>query len=75
MLDNNKSLTGSKKRNNHRFTITETPLNDNYMAVIRELHSSIMSRQDLKAGRLKILELDPEKDSRSWNSLKRKLQK
>lgn len=53
--------------------MAEAPLNDNYMAVIRESHTSLLSRHDLNAERRKILtmDLDPEKDIRTWNNMKR----
>lgn len=51
----------------------EQPVNDNYMAVIRESHASLLSKHDLSEKRRKILslELDPNMDSRTWNNMKR----
>jgi hypothetical protein len=50
-------------------------LNDNYMAVIKESHVSVMSRHDLQAERRKILDLDPERDAKTWNRIKSAMQR
>ena len=48
-------------------------MNDNYMSVIRESHTSLLSRHELALQKRKImsLDLDPERNYRTWNKMKR----
>lgn len=62
--------SGAKRNPNKRYILTEAPLNDNYMAVIKESHASILSRHELMNARKKILDSDFENDSRMWNKMK-----
>lgn len=55
-----------------KMQFTEQPLNDNYMAVIRDSHAAVLSRHDLQNQRKKILDLDTESDTDIWNKIKRK---
>lgn len=52
--------------------MTEQPLTDNNMAVIRETNACVLSRHDLQNERRKILNMDFETDSRMWNKMKRR---
>ena len=56
-------------------TRVETPLDQNYMAVIKESNFSVMSRHELLAERRKILDLDVERDSKQWNKIRNEMRK
>ena len=59
-------------RNNKMLFSEQQPLNDNYMAVIRDSHAAVLSRHELQNERKRILDLDTGCDTRIWNKIKRK---
>lgn len=59
-------------RNNKMLFSEQQPINDNYMAVIRDSHAAVLSRHELRNERQKILDLDTGCDTRIWNQIKRR---
>lgn len=60
MLSPNTNPIVSKSSN--RLAAIDAPLNDNYMAVIKESNTALLSRRDLQTARQKILDLDFQSD-------------
>jgi|LauGreDrversion4_2_1035121.scaffolds.fasta_scaffold308965_3 hypothetical protein len=74
-LDPKRVLSGTfRSSDRYHKCLTETPLNDNCIAVIRESHVAQLSRKELAVERRRILELDETTDSRIWNKIKRRNQ-
>ena len=72
MLDQNRNVN-SREKKLKQVSSVETPLNDNYMSIIRESYAGLLSRHELNLERRRImtLDLDPENNIRSWNKMKK----
>jgi hypothetical protein len=66
------SAKGRNTTKQRRTLMTEQPVTENNMAVIRETNACVLSRHELQNERRKILDMDFETDSRMWNKMKRR---
>lgn len=62
MLTQDTTANPPLSKSSNRLTAIESPLNDNYMAVIKESNMALLSRRELQSERQKILDLDFQSD-------------